>query len=124
VLVVEDEQGVRNFVVQALAELGFEALAAANPAVALQCLRQRDDINVMITDVVMPGMSGRALSDAALAQRPDLKVLFMTGYTQNAIVHNGVLDANISLISKPFTVAELARELDAVLAKSPTTPAA
>jgi signal transduction histidine kinase/CheY-like chemotaxis protein len=115
VLVVEDEAGVRNFAVQALTELGFDALAAATPKEALAWLQERDDIRILLTDVVMPEMTGRELADAALRRRGGLKVVFMTGYTRNAIVHNGVLDPDTSLLSKPFTVAELERELEAAL---------
>jgi signal transduction histidine kinase/ActR/RegA family two-component response regulator len=115
VLVVEDEAGVRDFVVQALGDLGYEAIAAGEPDMALDLLQRRGDVRILLTDVVMPGMSGRALAEAALRLRPSLQVVFMTGYTRNAIVHNGMLDPNTRLISKPFTVAELSQELEAAL---------
>jgi DNA-binding NtrC family response regulator len=69
----------------------------------------------MFTDVVMPDMNGRKLADAALVRRPDLKVLFTTGYTKNAIVHNAVLDQGVHLISKPYTLDQLARKISDVL---------
>jgi len=115
VLLAEDEAGVRDFAEQALAELGFDVLAAASGAEALKILEGRDDVALLLTDVVMPEMNGRALADAAVKSAPALKVVFMTGYTRNAIVHNGVLDPGARLVNKPFTVAELGEELDAAL---------
>ena len=75
----------------------------------------------MLTDVVMPEMNGRVLAERARRRRPSLKVVFMTGYTRNAIVHNGVLDPGTHLVSKPFTVEELGAELEAALAFPPTS---
>jgi CheY-like chemotaxis protein len=72
-------------------------------------------VALLLTDVVMPGMSGRQLADVARTNQPGLKVLYTTGYTQNAIVHNGVLDRDAELISKPFTVDQLARKVRKVL---------
>jgi signal transduction histidine kinase len=115
VLVVEDDPAVRGVVVSALRELGFNSLEADSGAAALECLEKRDDIAVMLTDVVMPVMDGRRLAEAALQLRPDLRVLYMTGYTRNAIVHNGALDANTHLITKPFTIGELDRLLRHIL---------
>jgi CheY-like chemotaxis protein len=115
VLVVEDDAGVRQTVVSALHELGFKVIEADSATVALERLEQHPEIAVLLTDVVMPVTNGRRLVDAALSRRPDLRVLYMTGYTRNAIVHNGVLDAGARLIVKPFTVADLDRELRAIL---------
>jgi signal transduction histidine kinase len=115
VLLAEDEAGVRDFAEQALSELGFDVLAAASGAEALKILDGGPDVALLLTDVVMPEMNGRALADAAVKSVPALKVVFMTGYTRNAIVHNGVLDAGARLVNKPFTVAELGDELDAAL---------
>jgi len=69
----------------------------------------------MVTDVIMPGLNGRKLADEAIRRRPGLKVLFMTGYTSNAIVHNGMLDPGVALISKPFTTSQLAAKIEQVL---------
>jgi CheY-like chemotaxis protein len=74
-------------------------------------------VDLLFTDVVMPDMNGRRLADEALRRRPGLKVLFATGYSRNAIIHNGVLDAGVQLIGKPFTVEELASKLRAVLGR-------
>jgi signal transduction histidine kinase/CheY-like chemotaxis protein len=116
VLVVEDEAGVREFAIEALHDLGFDVLFADRADVALERLAAHAEVRVMLTDVVMPGGDGKSLAAQAKRQRPDLKVVFMTGYTPNAIVHNGVLDHGVRLITKPFTVAELGAELDALLA--------
>ncbi len=87
-------------------ESGMEALALldATPGVTL-----------LFTDVVMPEMTGKKLAEAALARRPDLKILFTTGYTRNAVVHGGVLDPDINFISKPFAIRQLASKVRAVL---------
>jgi len=115
VLVVEDDDGVRLFAVRALRELGFAVVEADGGQVALQRLAEHPGVSVLLTDVVMPSMDGRRLVEAALAVRPDLRVLYMTGYTRNAIVHNGVLDTGARLLTKPFTIDELERELRAML---------
>ena len=120
ILVVEDEPGVRRFSVEALRDLGYNVLEADGAAAALRLLATRPDIRLMMTDVVMPDVNGRKLADEALKRRPDLKVLFMTGYTRNAIVHNGVLDPDVHLISKPFTQAQLGAKLrELLLARHP-----
>ena len=115
VLVVEDDPGVRGVAVSALRELGFNSLEAGSGAAALEQLETHDDIAVLLTDVVMPVMDGRQLADAALRLHPHLRVLYMTGYTRNAIVHNGALDADTHLITKPFTIGELDRVLRRIL---------
>jgi signal transduction histidine kinase len=118
VLLVEDESGVREFAEQALTELGYDVLAAAGPSQALEILDAHHEVALLLTDVVMPEMNGRALAEAATKRVPSLKVVYMTGYTRNAIVHNGVLDAGTRLVSKPFTVAQLGTELESALAGS------
>jgi signal transduction histidine kinase/ActR/RegA family two-component response regulator len=115
VLVVEDDPGVRRIAVSAVRELGFGSLEAGTGAAALEHLKSHDGVTVLLTDVVMPEMDGRQLAEAAVRLRPDLRVLYMTGYTRNAIVHNGALDANIHLITKPFTISDLDRELRRLL---------
>lgn len=116
VLVVEDDPGVRTFVVSAAREIGFVVHEADSAAVALERLAEHVDIKILLTDVVMPVTDGRRLVDAALKARPDLRVIYMTGYTRNAIVHNGMLDAGTRLLSKPFTLQQLERELRDVVA--------
>ncbi|KJB90131.1 hypothetical protein N826_06215 [Skermanella aerolata KACC 11604] len=115
VLVVEDEPTVREFSVDALTELGYRVLEADGAAAALRLLEAHPDIVLLFTDIVMPDINGRKLADEALRRRPELKVLFTTGYTRNAVVHNGVLDPGVELIGKPFTLEELAAKVRAVL---------
>jgi len=114
-LVVEDEQRVRHFSVDALRDLGYTALSAANGAEALKMLEQQPQIAMLFTDIVMPEMNGRKLADAARALKPDIKILYTTGYTRNAVVHNGMLDAGVAFLPKPFTIAQLAVKIRAVL---------
>ncbi|WP_165188577.1 CHASE3 domain-containing protein [Caulobacter soli] len=116
VLIAEDDPGVRGFAVSAARELGYKVIEADGATVALERLGQHPEIDLLLTDVVMPGSNGRQLVDAALTLRPDLKVIYMTGYTRNAIVHNGTLDAGTRLLTKPFTLEQLDRELRDALA--------
>jgi signal transduction histidine kinase len=115
VLVVEDEAGVRSFALSALRELGCQAIGADGAEMARRTLIEHPDVTIVLTDVVMPGETGRALVDSIRDTHPDLIVLYMTGYTRNAIVHNGMLDPGVRLLSKPFMVSDLARELQAAL---------
>jgi signal transduction histidine kinase/CheY-like chemotaxis protein len=115
VLVVEDDGGVRTFTVSALRELGYEAIDAETVAVARQKLAENPRVTILLTDVVLPSENGRELANSLTKDRPDLVVLYMTGYTRNSIVHNGTLDAGVRLLSKPFTVDDLNRELRAAL---------
>ena len=115
ILVVEDEPAVRRFSIDALGELGYRVLEADGAAAALRLLDAHPEVTLMFTDVVMPDVNGRKLADEARQRRPDLKVLFTTGYTRNAVVHNGVLDPGVELIGKPFTVEELAAKIRDVL---------
>ena len=115
VLVVEDEPAVRQFTIDALTELGYRVLEADGAAAALKLLAAHPEIALLFTDVVMPEVNGRKLADEARRRRPGLKVLFTTGYTRNAVVHNGVLDPGVQLIGKPFTIEELAARVREVL---------
>jgi len=116
ILVVEDEEAVRGFTVEMLRELGYGVLEAANGHAALRLIDANPTIQLLFTDVGLPGgINGRELADAALKRRPDLKVLFTSGYTRNAIVHGGRLDAGVALIGKPFTYAALAEKISQVL---------
>ena len=107
VLVVEDADGVREFAVEALEHLGYAVHQADGADAALTLLRGARPVDLLLTDVVMPGLNGRKLAEEAWRVRPKLKVLYMTGYTRNAIVHNGVLDHGTHLLTKPFTLAQL-----------------
>ncbi len=115
VLVVEDDAEVRSFVTDTLRGLNYRVLEAADGDGALVLVRQTERIDLLLTDVVMPGMNGRVLGDAAKQHRPGLKVLYMTGYSRNAIVHQGRLDPGVSLIQKPFSETALASRVHGLL---------
>ena len=115
ILVVEDEPAVRQFTVDALMELGYRVIEADGASSALQQLEARTDIVLLFTDVVMPDVNGAALAREVRQKWPHIKVLFTTGYTRNAVVHNGVLDAGVDLIGKPFTLEALSTKLREVL---------
>ena len=115
VLVVEDDERVRQMSVEALTELGYQVFAAGSGEAAIDLFDAAGGIDILFTDVVMAGMTGRQLADALRAKDPKLRVLFTTGYTRNAIVHNGVLDQGVAFLPKPFSIAELANKLRAVL---------
>lgn len=115
VLVVEDEDQVREMSATALRELGYTVREAANARDALTEIAENPDIRLLFTDVVMPGMDGGKLANTARQRRPDLKVLFTTGYARNAMVQGGALDPDVAMIPKPFTVEQLAHKLRAVL---------
>lgn len=116
VLVVEDDPEVRHFVVACVNELGYSALDAESADIAQQKLASHPDIALLLTDVIMPGKNGRELVEAVRPFYPKLRVLYMTGYPRDAIVHNGILDRDVRLISKPFSMQELARELKSAFA--------
>jgi len=117
ILLVEDDTMVRNYVAAQLGLFGYHVIVAVNGVEALDMLQARDDIDLLFTDIVMPGgMNGRELADSAQSIRPNLKVLFTSGYTENAIVHHGRLDAGVHFLSKPYRRAELAAKLRQVLA--------
>jgi CheY-like chemotaxis protein len=111
ILIVEDDADVRRVTVEMLEELNYATLQAEDGADALRLIESAPDIALLLTDVVMPNMNGRALADATAQIRPDLKVLFTTGYTRNAIIHNGVLDEGVNLLIKPYTIDDLSRKL-------------
>jgi CheY-like chemotaxis protein len=116
VLIVEDDPLVRKYVVGQVASLGYTTLEAANAAEALAIIATDTAIDLLFTDVIMPGaMNGRQLVDAALKLRPSLKTLFTSGYTENAIVHHGRLDAGVLLLAKPYRKPELAQMLRTAL---------
>jgi two-component system, NtrC family, sensor kinase len=115
VLVVEDDADVRGYVVDALATLGYDVLQAAGADEALQILQRHNTVNLLLTDVIMPGKNGRKLAEEARALNPSVKVLYMTGYSRNAVVHQGGLDPEIELIQKPLTSEQLAAAVRKVL---------
>jgi len=115
ILVVEDEEQVRHMSVDALRELGYTVIQATGGRHALEQLELQPRVDLLFTDIVMPEMNGRQLADRAREKWPELKVLFTTGYTRNAVVHNGVLDQGVDFLPKPFTIAELALKISQVL---------
>ncbi|MDP9082758.1 MAG: ATP-binding protein [Pseudomonadota bacterium] len=115
-LVVEDDGALRFHAIEILRELGYRVIEAGSGEAALQALERNPGVDLLFTDVVMPGgLNGRQLADEAHRRHPGLKVLFTTGYTRNAIVHHGRLDPGIELISKPYSFLELAMKVRAVL---------
>jgi signal transduction histidine kinase len=119
ILLVEDDADVRKFVVTILIERGLRVLTAADADTALQQLRQDPSVTLLLTDVGLPGgKNGRKLADEAFGFNPSIKVLFMTGYAKNAIIHHGRLDPGVHLLVKPFTEHDLGRKLDEVLRSS------
>ena len=117
ILVVEDDDLVRTFVVGQIQSLGYRTLAAVNADAALVVINSAQTIDLLFTDMIMPGsMNGRQLSDAALRRRPSLSVLFTSGYTENTVIHYGRLDAGVLLLAKPYRKSDLARMIRAALA--------
>ena len=116
ILVVEDDPAVRSLSTESLRELGYRVISASDGWAGLQLLARYPAIRLLFTDVGLPGgMTGRQLADQARQQRPDLLVLFTTGYARNAIVHGGVLDPGTHLLPKPFTYTALATKMRALL---------
>jgi len=118
ILVVEDDDALREYTVEILTDLGYHVLAASGAAMALDILDRVNDVDLLFTDIVMPGgANGRELADEALHRKSDLKVLFTTGYTRNAIVHHGRLDQGVQMIGKPFSFDQLAAKVRAMLSE-------
>ncbi|MBR0845860.1 PAS domain S-box protein [Bradyrhizobium liaoningense] len=110
ILVVEDDRLVRDYVLAQLHSLGYVTLQAANAAEALAIVAAGKPFDLLFTDVIMPGkMNGRQLADELLKTRPDLRVVFTSGYTENAIIHHGRLDSGVLLLAKPYRKSDLAR---------------
>jgi signal transduction histidine kinase/CheY-like chemotaxis protein len=118
VLIVEDEAGVREFATEAVGELGFDTLVASDAKTALELLETHPGVKIILTDVIMADIKGPDLVAQAQQRRPGLGVIYMTGYTRNALLRNGVLNPGTHLLSKPFTVEQLSRELDAAVLRA------
>jgi CheY-like chemotaxis protein len=117
VLIVDDEVTVRMLVSEVLEEQGYASIEAADGPAGLRLLESDRRIDLLITDVGLPGgINGRQLADAARIVRPGLKVLFITGYAENAVVRNGHLEAGMHVLTKPFTMEDLARRLGDIIA--------
>ena len=116
ILLVEDEKAVRNLAREVLEGRGYRVLETAGAMEALEVAeRYKEHIHLLLTDVVMPQMGGRELAQHLARLHPETKVLFMSGYADNAVVHHGLLDPGTTLLQKPFTAQALARKLREVL---------
>jgi CheY-like chemotaxis protein len=123
ILLVEDEAQLRELMTSVLEQCGYKILAAANPDEGLAlCRANHNNIQLLVTDVVMPGMNGRQLAEQIKLISPDTRVLFVSGYTSNAIVHYGVLDVGLWFLPKPYTIAALMAKVREVLDASPDGP--
>jgi CheY-like chemotaxis protein len=112
ILVVEDEKIVRELAVKMLKRMNYNVLYAENGAKALEVAQQYEGvISLLITDVVMPGMNGRELARQLQQMRPNIKILFTSGYTENAIAHHGIIDKNLNFIGKPYSSRELGKKI-------------
>jgi signal transduction histidine kinase len=119
VLVVDDEPTVRMLIADALKDFGYRVIEAEEAAVGLRVLRSEAKVDLLITDLVLPGgMNGRQLADAARAARPDLRVLFITGYAENALIGNGQLEPGMQVVTKPFAMDALVRRIRDLLART------
>lgn len=117
VLVVDDEVIIRMLIVDVLTDLGYEALEATDGPSALALLENGANLDLLITDVGLPnGMNGRQVADAARARQPGLKVMFITGYAENAVIGDGHLEPGMQVLTKPFQVSELSRRISEILA--------
>jgi CheY-like chemotaxis protein len=122
ILVVEDDDGVRQYAAEILRDLNYQVIEAKDSAAALRLLDADKKFDLLLTDVVVPGKNGRQLADEVKRRRPDAKIVFMTGYSRNAIVHQGRLDPGTELISKPLIEGVVARKIRQVLDAPPPEP--
>jgi CheY-like chemotaxis protein len=115
ILVVEDDEALRRLAHRILHERGYSVVAAPSPADAIEAAASLPAIDLLITDVVLPEMNGRALAERLAKSQPDLKVLFMSGYTDDAVVRRGVLHQETHFIQKPFRPSQLLRKIREIL---------
>jgi CheY-like chemotaxis protein len=119
ILVVEDDADLRTYITDVLRDLNYRVLSASSAQAALTILLQdQPKIHLLLTDVVMPGINGRELGKRAAQMRPGLKILYMTGYSRNAVVHQGRLDNGVDLVEKPISQARLALKIREILDRS------
>jgi DNA-binding NtrC family response regulator len=120
ILFVEDDRLIRELAIKALKRFGYRVLAAGNGEDALAIAARRDEpIDLLLTDVVMPGMNGRQLAQRLAETHPETRVLFTSGYTENAIAHHGVIDEELDFIGKPYTLHGLATAIRKALGSAP-----
>jgi len=116
ILLVEDDKALRDFATSLLADLGYQVLEAVNGVEALRIIKTRSDIDLLFTDIVMPGgLNGLELGLEAVRLNPKLKVLYCSGYTQSAVLHEALLNKEVHVLSKPYTLRELASEVRGAL---------
>jgi CheY-like chemotaxis protein len=116
ILVVEDDSDLRTYMTDVLRDLSYRVLSASSAQAALTILLQDEPrIDLLLTDIVMPGINGRELARRAAEMRPGLKILYMTGYSRNAVVHQGRLDEGVDLLEKPVSQAKLALKVREIL---------
>jgi CheY-like chemotaxis protein len=115
VLVIEDDPSVRLLIHEVLDELGYKAIVAGEALAAVPILSSGQRLDLMISDVGLPGMTGRELAEVARGHHPDLPILFVTGYAENAAIRSGFLGANMQMITKPFALDVLARKIGEML---------
>ncbi len=117
VLVVEDEPVVRSVILEMLADQGYRTLEAGDGPAGLHLLRDNKQIDLLITDIGLPGMNGRQLADQARETRPDLKILFITGYAESVAIADGFLQPGMEMITKPFDLDNLSRRIRAIVTR-------
>jgi CheY-like chemotaxis protein len=115
ILIVEDDEDVSNFTRTALISLGYRVYEASDAVSGLEMLAEHAQIALLLSDVGLPGMNGQKLAEEAQVRRPEIKVLYTTGYARNAIVHHGLIDPGVNLLPKPYTIQALGRKVRQVL---------
>ena len=115
VLVAEDDEMVRNLVCETLEAHGYDVVEAQSPTDCLELAYSKDTIHLLLTDVIMPEMNGKELYQKIAAIHPNSRVLYMSGYTNEIVVHHGILDEGINFLQKPFTVQNLTRKVREIL---------
>lgn len=119
ILIVEDEFSVRKMIVAGLAKRGHQIFTSENAEKALEFSRNHSNlIDLMLTDVIMPGMSGKELYNMLIKERPDMKVFFMSGYAENILTSHGIVQKGINFIAKPFTIKEMANKIENILSET------
>ncbi|MFP6698712.1 MAG: response regulator [Alphaproteobacteria bacterium] len=124
ILVVEDDADVRTLAVVLMSDLGYNVFEAGDGTAAMSILERERHIDLLFTDVILPGgMNGEAIADAAPAHHPNIKVMYMSGFTQDALIHQGKLSNDVVLLHKPFRLADLANKLRQALDGPPAADA-
>ena len=115
ILVIEDDNQVRRMVCRMLAHLGYNPIDALTPKEGIEYLRQNENIDLLLTDIIMPGTSGKRIAEEAAILKPGIKIVYMSGYTDEVIAHHGILEKNTRLLSKPFSEKKLNQKIQEAL---------